>query len=201
MKNRLIPSLGSFGRDQASHAFTLIELLAVISITAVLAALLFPVVTGAQDKGREAACISNLRELAGACVLFSVDNDGKFPYTSESGGSAWHSRIYEFVGKEGTRAGWDKNRYYRCLADKNPYADKLSYVFNKTLKDLRRGNVSKSAVMLGEGSGETYAFDIDNAETALGYRHRKGANFAFSDGRVEWHLPVDVTEEFLSVQR
>lgn len=177
-----------------------------------MAALLTPTVKNVHAKGKEAACLSNLRELAGACALYSVDNDGKIPYTSEASGSAWHSRIYEYVGKEGTPQGWNgspdgkvqKNRFYLCPADKNPYKGSyqygvLSYAFNRTLKDVRRAGLSKSVVMIGEGSGLTYAFDIDNADTALAYRHRRGANFAFSDGRVEWHPPVDVTEDFLKV--
>ena len=43
--------------------FTLIELLVVIAIIAILAAILFPVFAQAREKGRSAACLSNLRQV------------------------------------------------------------------------------------------------------------------------------------------
>ena len=45
------------------HAFTLIDLLGVIAIIAVLAALLLPVVSKAKERGRSTACLSNLRQV------------------------------------------------------------------------------------------------------------------------------------------
>ena len=55
--------------------FTLIELLVVISIIAVLAAMLFPVFARAREKGRQAACSSNLRQLGMADAMYRSDYD------------------------------------------------------------------------------------------------------------------------------
>ncbi len=60
-------------------AFTLIELLCVISIIAVLAALIFPSLAGFRDKADGIQCMNNLRQLGSAVPNFAAQNDGRFP--------------------------------------------------------------------------------------------------------------------------
>lgn len=62
-----------------SKGFTLIELLVVIAIIAILAAILFPVFSRARDKGREASCKSNLKQIAIALQNYLDDWNGCFP--------------------------------------------------------------------------------------------------------------------------
>lgn len=61
------------------HGFTLIELLIVIAIIAVLAAILFPVFSRAREKGRQAACTSNMRQIAFAFIQYEQDFDETMP--------------------------------------------------------------------------------------------------------------------------
>jgi len=68
-------------------AFTLIELLVVIAIIAILAAILFPVFAQAREKARQATCVSNLKQLGTACVMYAQDYDESYPML-ESGGGA-----------------------------------------------------------------------------------------------------------------
>ncbi|HMO49756.1 MAG TPA: prepilin-type N-terminal cleavage/methylation domain-containing protein [Kiritimatiellia bacterium] len=59
--------------------FTLIELLVVIAIIAILAALLFPAMSNALERGRRAACRNNLKQTGLAMMVFAGDNRGWFP--------------------------------------------------------------------------------------------------------------------------
>src|SRR5450432_97245 len=60
-------------------AFTLIELLFVLVILALLAALLFPVFNEAREKARQAVCVSNMRQIGLAFRLYMQDYDETFP--------------------------------------------------------------------------------------------------------------------------
>jgi len=66
------------------RGFTLIELLVVIAIIAVLAALLLPTLAGAKDRGRQASCISNVRQQCLAVMLYADDHDDVLPPTAEN---------------------------------------------------------------------------------------------------------------------
>jgi len=65
--------------SRRSRGFTLIELLVVIAIIAILAAILFPVFARAREKARQTSCLSNVRELAQATLMYASDHDGYMP--------------------------------------------------------------------------------------------------------------------------
>lgn len=59
-----------------TRGFTLIELLIVISIIAVLSAILFPVFARARENARRSSCISNLHQIGLAMIMYTQDYDG-----------------------------------------------------------------------------------------------------------------------------
>ena len=66
-------------RRLAATGFTLVELLVVVAIIGMLAALLVPAVNSAVEKGREAACAANLRMIGNGVALIAADEEGRFP--------------------------------------------------------------------------------------------------------------------------
>jgi prepilin-type N-terminal cleavage/methylation domain-containing protein len=64
---------------QRRGGFTLIELLVVIAIIAIIAAILFPVFKHTREKARQATCLSNLRQMGMAVLLYAQDYDETYP--------------------------------------------------------------------------------------------------------------------------
>jgi prepilin-type N-terminal cleavage/methylation domain-containing protein/prepilin-type processing-associated H-X9-DG protein len=92
--------------------FTLIELLVVIAIIAILAAILFPVFAQARDKARTSMCISNIRQVSLAFVMYRQDYDGRMvpqwvanvPDALRPGvvaRSFWNCLVYPYVKNKG----------------------------------------------------------------------------------------------------
>lgn len=61
------------------RAFTLIELLIVIAIISILAAIIFPVFVQAREKARQVHCLSNGRQLSSAVMQYTQDYDEALP--------------------------------------------------------------------------------------------------------------------------
>ncbi len=61
------------------NAFTLIELLVVIAIIAILASILFPVFARAREQARKSACLSNLKQVGIAVMMYVQDYDESYP--------------------------------------------------------------------------------------------------------------------------
>ncbi|MGD9495628.1 MAG: type II secretion system protein [Armatimonadota bacterium] len=66
------------------RGFTLIEMLVVVGIIAVLAAIIFPVYAQARGKARQAQCTSNLRQLGQAHEMYSSDHDELYPFAIDA---------------------------------------------------------------------------------------------------------------------
>ncbi|EIP98638.1 prepilin-type N-terminal cleavage/methylation domain-containing protein [Opitutaceae bacterium TAV1] len=86
------------------RAFTLIELLTVIAIIGILAAIIIPTVSSVRESANRARCVSNLRQIGIYFAFYAEENKGYLPDVSTSNGS--HHWAYDIAGY------YRKNRFW-----------------------------------------------------------------------------------------
>ena len=181
--------------------FTLVELLVVIGIIAVLAAMLMPALGKAREKAKQADCLNNEKNLSLAITMYSNDNRSHFPFTTQGavGCGVYGGWIrYEnfpcpteglFDIESGTLFSYVGTvKVYRCPSEKTH--NNNSYSINSKL-NAQPVDAPKDAascpLILEEGTRGTTDdgyFLVDN--NVLAKRHGKGSVIAFCDGHVEW---------------
>jgi len=80
MNQKPMPGWAEKTSRRQNKGFTLVELMVVIAVVTILAALLLPALGVAKARGKTTTCLNNQRQLVLACHLYVDDNEDSFPY-------------------------------------------------------------------------------------------------------------------------
>jgi len=195
------------GQRQAPRGFTLIEMLVVIAVIAILAALLFPVFSQAREKARQASCASNVRQLALGLLMYVQGHDETLPpvaYGTEGGSEdsvvLWAEMVAPYLKSDRVRlcpsdSSGSRNSYglnelaFADLSDPNS--------LRVPIRTLGAFQTPADTVMLGEvGTADDLttprrdAYKLvapsyplnDDADARPAARHLGRVNLSFMDG-------------------
>lgn len=185
------------------RGFTLIELLAVIAIIAILAAILFPVFARAREKARQSSCLSNIKQLGTAVLMYTQDYDEVLPYAIGGADMSHLATMMELLGP------YTKNRQIeRCPSDSTGAIDftsyglsRYSYGWNQVLFAYRlpmmppaaQGQI-RALAEVPSASATLTLYDGREQVTGMArvvlasFRHNDGANAGFLDGHAKWYV-------------
>jgi prepilin-type N-terminal cleavage/methylation domain-containing protein len=169
-----------------SRGFTIIELLIVISVILVLAAMLAPAVNKAKEKGRRLICLNNVRELGHAAVIYSQDFNETFPFVAANTRQNDFQLLFDnkFLATNEAKMLECPNSTvapptvtaYRVLS-----ANTIGYRYAfPAASGLKTSNTNKMLIV-EEDSGTT-----NNAWDAADMHGQDGGNVFYVDGRAKW---------------
>jgi len=98
------------GKQTLSVAFTLVELLVVISIIGLLAGLAVPAINSGLKSAKAGACLSNLHQIGVATLAYAADNSLKLPDAGSGTTDMWAAKIATFMGGDTKK----KNNVFVC---------------------------------------------------------------------------------------
>lgn len=179
--------------------FTMVELLIVISIIIILAALLLPALRTVKEKGRQIQCMSNLKQIGTGMIFYANDNNGYLPSLYDS--SAWYAKIDYHL---------NNTRIFLCPSFPNAvYGTALSYGYNAQglgtldtsqsslapfymkIEQIKTPSniiaVADSNKAGSEWGGYYVRRGLTSAYRVAATRHNSGCNFLFIDGHVRWY--------------
>lgn len=198
-----------------NSGFTLIEILVVIGIIALLAAILFPVLSRARENARSRVCLSNLQQLGLAFQQYVQDAGRRYPGAGEfqkwGNGGHWVSGVNSTTeGLAGNNPPYDlsatnpsadlekgalypyvrSGAVYHCPSVKDGDIKRVSYSMNCALagmNDVRLRTPTEIILLVDEAHNNDGFFytESGNSTDAITDIHNGAGNLLFTDGHAK----------------
>ena len=192
--------------------FTLIELLVVIAIIAILAAILFPVFARAREKARQTSCLSNLKQIGLAKLMYAQDYDemmvpsavSVYTYAAPDGtiinvsppsAMLWMYMVYPYVNNVQVFNCPSTTREFSASS----YASSPPYGKNTFIGGVALARIMQPTLTIMVVDCTYYLADWDvrlsNGDNAAppDNRHNNGANAVHVDGHAKWHTAGSIS--------
>ncbi len=185
--------------------FTLIELMVVIAIIGILAAMLMPALSKAKDKARRIQCVNHLHQLGMSLIMYADDSEDECPPRA-SGTSNWVFRLrpYYLEGKIlACPTGWSEDRTYvingfgdwfKANLSTDDYDRFLNWQWPHGMRLTEIRDISETITFGEKRPGSTQVhMDLHQDNDLLELDHgrhyggaRGGSNYSFADGSVRF---------------
>lgn len=204
------PERSPYGAGARKGGFSLLEVVVAVMIVAVLALLLFPAISGALQKGRQAQCVANLRQIGSLMHLYLAEHQGQFPLCFDAEKYRfWPQEITESAGVNDVSAFIcpEVKNIHPVLAARNGGLAYVSYAINNiglapastdrfASGPARLSSIEEPAKVLMildyddprqpyDGWYEATQTVMKLEEPQLSKRHNGSINALFCDGHVE----------------
>jgi prepilin-type N-terminal cleavage/methylation domain-containing protein/prepilin-type processing-associated H-X9-DG protein len=193
--------------------FTLVEMLVVLAVISILAALLLPALARAKARANQTRCLNNVRQLGLALTMYAGDYSGEFPPRAVPP-NAWPHKLkpyylnWEVVTCPSDRFGVSGffaddsnpnrsflingfNDYFMESLSEAEYQRHQNWSWPHGMKETAIPNPSETIVFGEKRTGSLHVhMDIDQGSLGNDFeevehrRHSRGSNFAFADNSV-----------------